>query len=155
LVISCNYLCIVLEDTETLQVTKYPLKMKNMFTNTSKKAFIIAVLVIASFATKASVGIKPNLFLNTMELALVNNNTIQIKTSLFTANNESYEIEKSYDNKNFKTVAMVFAFDNNEFSQPFQLKDKITKGNKKVYYRIKKVTNETVTYIMTKNIAVK
>jgi antitoxin component YwqK of YwqJK toxin-antitoxin module len=129
--------------------------MKNMFTNITKSSFIIAILVVLSFTAKASEGIKPNLYLNSMELSVVNSNTIQIKTSLFTSNNESYEIEKSYDNKNFKTVAMVFAFEKNEFSQSFQLKDKISKGNKKVYYRIKKVVNETVTYVMTQKIAVK
>jgi hypothetical protein len=122
--------------------------------NTSK-SLLLALLVVLSFSANATVGIGPKMLKRSIELTKLDNGSILIHTNLFSFNKESFEIERSYDNRNFHTVAMVFAYEADDCFKPLQLKDKIAKNSKKVYYRVKKVENETASYILTKSIDVK
>jgi hypothetical protein len=86
------------------------------------------------------------------ELKQVSKDKIMISCNLQAADKEYYEIERSSDNVSFKTVGIVFpASAAEQMRNGISLKDNVSE-QKTVYYRLKKITGELVSYTETKTI---
>lgn len=112
---------------------------------------IIAAIGAApkSFATAGTVPAKDT---NPFELKQVAKDKIMISCNLVAKGNEYYEIERSSDNQDFKAVCLVFPATPGEMMRNgISLKDKIAE-QKIVYYRLKKVSGNEITYTEAKAI---
>jgi predicted small secreted protein len=127
------------------------LKMKkiNMKWLLNTIAFIaVTIISTSSFAGNRTLGREDNLF----TLKQADKNKVVISCNLTASNTEYYEIERSADNKSFKTVCMVFPANANEaMRNSIDMKDKVS-GQAVVYYRLKKVSGNDITYTEAKTI---
>jgi len=89
---------------------------------------------------------------NPFELKQVGKDKVMISCHLVAAGSEYYEIERSSDNHEFKAVCLLFpATADQQMRNGISLKDKISE-QKVVYYRLKKVSGDNVTYTEAKAI---
>ncbi len=146
------YICIVINDKELITLKKNKMSTSNNI----KKFFTVIALIVITLSSKAFVGVKPVFNVNSLQITMKANNTLQINVTLVTKSNETLEIQKSYNNKTFTAVAILFTEDNNATIQSVKITDKIkTEKNVTVYYRVVKVNNETAVKIMSNSIALK
>lgn len=125
--------------------------MKKQILKTSSSFLLLFVASIAF----ASNEINPKVFNSNIELKVINQTTIAIKTNLPFSTSATYEIQRSYDNKTFRAVAMYFGNEEGFSKQPFTIKDKIKPTTKKVYYRVIKVKQEGgATLVVTSHISI-
>jgi hypothetical protein len=122
------------------------------------KMLSLVILVLASMAVNAN-EIKKGESARTdneFTLTVFDNNKVLINCNLQASNTSEYfEIERSVDNKTFTTVGVLFATTAEE--QPMRnglaLKDKpAQKTTGTVYYRIKTVSGNQVSYSQVKTV---
>ncbi len=128
-----------------------------MFTKVAQTltVIIVATLLFVNTSNAANVtekGTKPA----PIELKLIAKDAVQITANVVAANtNEYFELERSFDNVSFTTVTVIFAGTEAEnMSSPLILKNRIKEETKVVYYRIKKISNDIVTYSTVSSIEV-
>jgi hypothetical protein len=129
------------------------LKMKkiNMKWLLNTIAFIaVTILSTSAFAGNGNetLGREDNLF----SLKQADKNKVVISCNLTASNTEYYEIERSADNKSFKTVCVVFPAATGEtMRNSIDMKDKVSEQTV-VYYRLKKVSGNDISYTEAKTI---
>lgn len=113
----------------------------------------IVLIIAATFTTSAaSAGTAPVKDTNPFNLKQVDKDKIMISCNLVASGSEYYEIERSTDNHDFKAVCLVFpALPGEQMRNSISLKDKITE-QKVVYYRLKKISGNEVSYTEAKAI---
>jgi hypothetical protein len=120
-----------------------------MFTKVAQTLTILAVATLLFVNTsKAANTTEKVTTVNPIELKVIAKDAVQITTNIIAANvNEYFELERSFDNITFTTVTVIFAGTEAEnMANPLVLKNRIKEDAKVVYYRIKKISNEVVTY---------
>jgi hypothetical protein len=113
---------------------------------------LIITATIAAPASFAGTGTTPAKDSNPFELRQIAKDKVMISCHLVASGSEYYEIERSSDNHDFKAVCLVFpATAGQQMRNGIDLKDKIAE-QKVVYYRIKKISGNEITYTEAKAI---
>ncbi len=115
-----------------------------MANNTFSTLLLIAVLTLTNIAAKAN--IEPTPTTSTLQITVLSKQQVMLKANITNNAAQYFEIEKSYDNVNFTTVCVLMPFDASNDNKTLSIKDTINKGNKKIYYRLKKVQDNNLTY---------
>ncbi len=102
-----------------------------------QKLILIIAVLFSTLVTKANE--EPKL----LTAQKIDAKTIQLTAVLNTQVGDTYEIQKSYDNKTFSTIAVVMNSEDEVNLPSISLKDKVGK-NKRVYYRVVSVKNNTI-----------
>jgi hypothetical protein len=118
---------------------------------TSIKLILVAIAIVVAGNTAKANNEKPNNKVALTATLIDGGKVLITPTNLFDATAQ-YEIEKSVDNKNFTTAFLIFADEN---GKTLSIKDQPKTGTKKMYYRIKKTTNNTTQYSETIQIALR
>lgn len=113
----------------------------------------MVLIITTTFAAPASfAGTTPAKDSNPLELKQIAKDKVMISCHLVASGSDYYEIERSSDNHDFKAVCLVFpAAAGQQMRNGIDLKDKIAE-QKVVYYRLKKISGNEITYTEAKAI---
>ncbi len=128
--------------------------MKKMNIKWLFNTIIIIAAVAVSSVAYAGNNVNPAAKENGMfELTRVGKDKVAITCNLEATGTEYYEIERSENNAEFKTIGIVFpATASEKMRNGISLKDNVA-SQKVMYYRLKKVNGNTVTYTEAKAIS--
>jgi hypothetical protein len=115
-----------------------------MANNSIFNYLLVLTFSLASLAAKATTEPTPNA--SPLQLTALNKQLVQVKATITSSSDVYFELEKSYDNKTFTTVCVLMPFEDATIIKPILLKDKVTTGSTTVYYRIKQIKDNNITY---------
>lgn len=127
--------------------------MKKMNIKWLFNTIIITAAIAVSSAACAGTGVPPSVkSKGTFELSRDGKDKVVISCNLEAVATEYYEIERSENNTEFKTIGIVFpATASEQMRNGISLKDKVA-DQKVMYYRLKKVSGNNVSYTEAKAI---
>jgi hypothetical protein len=116
------------------------------------KFTLLLITVLSLLTISATANIEPTPATSTLQVTIVSKNKVQIQANITNNAEQYFELEKSYDNKTFTTICVLMPFESNDATKLITIKDNVTKKNKKIYYRLKKVQDNNLTYTAQQSI---